>query len=140
MPRIQKHIYLAFEIRGKNLRPVNTNPVLHTFYYLLNDLKFERNGVKIVVTDKDPAVFEQIDSSWVKGSIHLNMEVINYPGQEHMTFGIDHGTGAFLLRELGKLKVEDGETQISVQEVTFSESYHRFPQVWPKEQIPVVVS
>jgi len=139
MPRIQKHAYLAFEIRGKNLTPKNTNPVLHQFYHLLNDIKFTRNGMKIVTTDKDPAVFEQIDSTWIKGSIHLNLEVINYPGQENTVLSIDHSTGAFLITELLKLKVE-GETQINILEVTFSLSDHRFPQVWPKGETPVVVS
>lgn len=137
MPRIQKHVYLAFEIRGKNLIPENTNPVLHQFYHLLNDIKFENGDMKIVTVDKDPAIFEQLDSTWIKGSIHLNLEIINYPGQEHMTFGIDHSTGAFLITELLKLKVE-GKIQINVLEVAFSESYRKFPNVWPKDQIPVV--
>jgi hypothetical protein len=127
MPRVQKHAYLAFEVRGKNLKPVNTNPVLHQFYYLLNELRFERGSMKIVVTDKDPAVLEQMDSSWVKGSIHLNMEV-----------SLDHSTSAFILNELAKLKVEEGKIQINVIEATFSESRRSFPQVWPKEQIPIV--
>ena len=137
MPRIQKHVYLAFEIRGKNLTPENTNPVLHKFYHLLNDIKFERGSMKIVTVDKDPANFEQLDSTWIKGSIHLNLEILNYPGQEHMTFGIDHSTGAFLITELQKLKVE-GKIQINVLEVAFSESYRKFPQVWPKDQIPIL--
>ena len=132
MPRIQKHVYLAFEIRGKNLIPENTNPVLHQFYHLLNDIKFERGSMKIVTVDKDPANFEQLDSTWIKGSIHLNLEVINYPGQENMTFDIDHSTGAFLITELLKIKVE-GKIQINVLEVASSQSYHKFPQVWPKE-------
>jgi hypothetical protein len=133
MPRIQKHVYLAFEIRGKNLTPKNTNPVLHQFYSLLNDIKFERGSMKIVTVDKDPANFEQMDSTWIKGSIHLNMEAINHPGQENMTFDISHSTGAFLITELRKLKVE-GEIQIDVLEVAFSQGDHEFPHVWPKEQ------
>jgi hypothetical protein len=138
MPRVQKHAYLAFEVRGKNLKPVNTNPVLHQFYYLLNELRFERGSMKIVVTDKDPAVLEQMDSSWVKGSIHLNMEVIGYREGEIDVRGLDHSTSAFILNELAKLKVEEGKIQINVIEATFSESRRSFPQVWPKEQIPIV--
>ena len=138
MPRVQKHAYLAFEVRGKKLRPENTNPILHRFYYLLNDLKLEKGGMKIVVTDKGEANLEQLDSTWIKGSIHLNLEVINYPGMGHMVCGLDHHTSAFLLRELGKLRVEEGKIQIKVQEATFSESRRSFPQVWPKDQIPVV--
>jgi hypothetical protein len=57
--------------------------------------------------------------------------VINYPGQENMTFDIDHSTGAFLITELQKLKVE-GKIQINVLEVASSQSYHKFPHVWPK--------
>ena len=131
MPRIQKHVYLAFEIRGKNLIPENTNPVLHKFYHLLNDIKFERGSMRIVTVDKDPANFEQIDSSWVKGSIHLNMEAVNHPGQEGMLFDISHSTAVFLITELQKLKVE-GKIQINVLEVAFSESYRKFPNAWPK--------
>jgi len=140
MPRVQQHAYLAFEVKGRNLKPENTNPILHKFYYMLKDLKLEKGGMKIVVTDKDRAILEQLDSTWIKGSIHLNMEVINYPGKEHIVRGLDHETGAFLLRELGKLRVEEGKgkIRIDVTEVTFSESYHKFPQVWPKDQIPIV--
>jgi len=61
------------------------------------------------------------------------MEAINHPGQESMLFDISHSAGAFLINELLKLKV-DGEIQISVLEVAFSQSYHEFPHVWPKEQ------
>jgi len=132
MPRIQKHVYLAFEVRGKNLIPKNMNPVLHQFYRLLNDIRFERGSTRIILTDKDPAQFEQLDSTWVKGSIHLNLDIIDYPGQEHMTFGIDHSMGVFLITELMKLKVE-GEIQINVLEVADSQSYHEFPHVWPKQ-------
>ncbi len=138
MPRIQKHVYLAFEVRGKNLIPEKTNPVLHEFYRLLNKIKFERGGLKIVTTDKDPANLEQIDSVWVKGSIHVNMEVINFPGQDHMTFGIDHNTGAFIINEMKKLKVEHKGIEINVLEVTFSASDRKFPQVWPRMQETVV--
>lgn len=138
MPRIQKHVYLAFEVRGKNLKPENANLALREFYRLLNKIKFERGGLKIVLSDKDPANLEQIDSTWIKGSIHLNMEVINFPGQEHMTFGIDHSTGAFILNEMKKLKVEHKGIEISVLEVTFSASDRKFPQVWPRAQETVV--
>lgn len=138
MPRIQKHVYLAFDVRGKNLTSRNTNPVLHEFYHILNDIRFERDGIKIIVTDKDPAQFEQMDSTWVKASIHLNLEVINYPGQENMTFGIDHSTGAFLINELLKLKIE-GEIQIDVLEVAFSQSNKEFPHLWPKEKSTGVI-
>lgn len=138
MARIQQHAYLAFGIKGKNLKPENTNPVLHEFYHLLNDLKLEKGKMKIVVIDKDHANLEQLDSTWIKGSIHLNMEILNFPGMENVIVGLDHETKAFLLRELGKLKVDEGKIQINVMEVTFSESQRSFPQVWPKDQIPIV--
>ncbi len=138
MPRIQKHVYLAFEIRGKNLIPKNTDPVLREFYRLLNDIKFERDSMKIVTVDKDPANFEQMDSTWVKGSIHLNLEAINHPGQENMTFDIDHSTGAFLITELRKIKVE-GEIRINVLEVVSSQSHHKSPHVWPKEHTTGII-
>ena len=142
MARVQKHVYLAFEIRGKDLEPKNTNPILHKFYYLLNDLRIERGNMKIVITNKDEANLEQLDSTWIKGSIHLNLEVIGYREGEISVYGLDHSTSALILNELAKLKVEEGERKsyimLIVKEVTFSASYHKFPNVWPKEQIGIV--
>ena len=142
MPRIQKHVYLAFEVRGKNLKPENANLALREFYRLLNKIKFERGGLKIVLSDKDPANLEQIDSTWIKGSIHLNMEVIGYRKGEEFVRDIDHDTEVLILRELLKLKVDEGKytkhITIQVLEATFTQSQKRYPNVWPREEIPVV--
>lgn len=137
--RIQKHVYLAFRIEGQKLKPENTNSVLHKFYHMLNDFRIEKGTMKIVVTDKDPAVLEQVDSTWLKGSIHLNMEVIGYREGEDFISAIDHSTGALILNELKKLKVDEGtyskHIKIEVLEVTFSELQRRFPDVWPVEPL-----
>ena len=135
MPRIQQHAYLAFKVEGKKLVGEDTNPVLHKFYNMLNDFRIEKGRMKIVVNRKDPAVLQQIDSTWLKGSIHLDMEVIGYPHER----GLDHETGALILNGLKKLRIEDGKyskhVKIEVLEVTFSENYRRFPNVWPVEPL-----
>lgn len=140
--RIQRHTYLAFEVRGQRLKRENTNPILHKFYHMLNDFKIQKGDMKIVVTDKDPANLQVMDSTWLKGSIHLNLEVLNFPAPENIIAGLDHSTEALILNELKKLKIDEGtyskHIKIEVLEVTFSESYHKFPQVWPKDQIPIV--
>lgn len=142
MARIQKHVWLAFKVEGKKLVGANTNPVLHKFYYMLNDFRIEKGTMKIVVNYKDAAVIQQIDSTWLKGSVHLDMEVIGYREGEEGVFGLDHSTSALILNELAKLKVDEGKytqhVKIEVLEVTFSENYRRYPNVWPSEQIPVV--
>ena len=136
MARIQKHVYLAFEVKGQKLKPETTNPILHKFYNALNNFCIKKGTMKIVVTDKDPAVLEQKDSTWIKGSIHLNMEVIGYrEGEENIT-ALDHETGALILNELWKLKVDEGtyskHVKIEVLEVTFSETQKQYPNVWPE--------
>jgi len=157
--RIQRHVYLAFEVRGKNLKPKSTNPVLHKFYNMLNDFRIERDTVNIVlnnrgervrekgkmgivVIDKDPANLEQKDSTWLKGSIHLNMEVIGYREGEEGILGIDHDIEVLILTELQKLKIDEGKynkhVKIEVLEVTFTQSQKRYPHVWPSNEIPVV--
>lgn len=133
--RIQKHLYLAFRISGQKLRPENTNPVLHKFYHILNDFRIEKGTMKVVVNYKDPAILQQIDSTWVKGSIHLDTEVIGYrEGEENIT-ALDHSTEALILNELAKLKVDEGtytkKIKIEVQEVTFSENLREHPDAWP---------
>ncbi|TET74629.1 MAG: hypothetical protein E3J56_02050 [Candidatus Aminicenantes bacterium] len=142
MARIQKHIYLAFKIEGQKLKGENTNPSLHRFYHMLNNFKIQKGDMKIVVTDKDPAVIEQVDSTWVKGSIHLNMEILNFPAPENMICGLDHSTEALILNELLKLKIDEGKytrhVKIEVLEVTFTQSQKRYPHVWPSNEIPVV--
>lgn len=139
MSRIQKHVYLAFEVRGQKLVGENTNPVLHKFYHMLNDFRIEKGKMGIVVRYKDPAVIEQVDSTWLKGSIHLDMEVIGYREDEEGIFGLDHSTEVLILRELKKLEVDEGKyskhIKIRVLEVTFSENYRRFPNVWPTEPL-----
>lgn len=139
MARIQQHVYLAFEVKGQKLVGKNVNPILHKFYRMLNDFKIEKGEMKIVVTDKDPAVLQQIDSMWLKGSIHLNMEVIGYREGEEGIFGLDHSTEALILNELAKLKVDEGKytqhVKIQVLEVTFSELQRRYPDVWPVEPL-----
>lgn len=142
MARIQRHVYLAFKVEGTRLKPERTNPILHKFYHLLNELKIEKDGMKIVLNDKDPAVIEQVDSTWLKGSIHLNLEVIGYRKGEEFIRGLDHNTEALLLNELKKLKVDEGKytkhITIQVLEVAFTQSRRRYPNVWPKNEIPVV--
>ena len=32
MPRIQKHVYLAFEVRGKNLKPEDIEPLVNELW------------------------------------------------------------------------------------------------------------
>lgn len=138
--RIQKHAWLAFSVRGKRLEARNTNPVLHKFYHLLNDFKIENGGMKIVVTSKDPAIIEQIDSTWLKGSIHLDMEIIGYPAEEeNIAVGLDHETSALILNELAKLEIDEGKysqhIKIEVLEATFSENLRQHPDVWPAEPL-----
>ena len=137
--RIQQHVYLAFKVEGQKLKPENTNPVLHRFYHMLNDFKIEKDRAKIVVTSKDPAILEQIDSTWLKGSIHLDMEILNYREAEEDITAIDHSTRALILNELKKLKVDEGKyskhIKIEVLEVTFSETQRQYPNVWPIEPL-----
>lgn len=139
MARIQKHVWLAFSVKGQKLERGNTNPVLHRFYHLLNDFKIENGKVKVVVTSKDPAIFQQIDSTWLKGSIHLDMEVIGYREGEENIMALDHSTEALILNELAKLKIDEGRysqhVRIEVLEVTFSENYRQFPDAWPVEPL-----
>ena len=139
MARIQKHVWLAFSVQGQKLEASYTNPVLHKFYHLLNDFRIEKNGkdgMKVVVTSKDPAVLQQLDSTWVKGSIHLDMEVIGYREGEENIIGLDHDTEALILNELAKLKVDEGRyskhVTIDVVEVTFSQTLREHPDVWPE--------
>ncbi len=137
--RIQKHVFLAFKVSGQKLEAKNTNPILHKFYYLLNDFKIEKEGMKVVVTSKDPAILQQIDSIWIKGSIHLDMEIIGYRPNEEYVYGIDHETEALILNELAKLKVDEGKynkkIKIKILEVTFSENQRQRPDVWPVEPL-----
>ena len=135
--RIQKHVFLAFKVEGQKLERGNTNPVLHKFYRMLNDFKIEKAGAKVVVVCKDPAIIQQIDSTWIKGSIHLDLEVIGYREDEEYITDIDHNMGALILNELKKLKVEEGKysqyIKISVLEATFSQTLKEHPEVWPVE-------
>ena len=131
--RIQKHAWLAFSVKGQRLEGKNTNPILHKFYHLLNDFKIEKEGMKIVVNSKDPAVLQQIDSSWIKGSIHLDMEIIGYRENEEFITDIDHNTGALILNELKKLKIDEDKIKIEVLEVTFSQTLKEHPEFWPME-------
>jgi hypothetical protein len=133
--RIQKHAYLAFKVEGQKLRAENTNPVLHKFYYLLNDFKIEKEGMKIVVVSKDPAIFQVIDSTWIKGSIHLNMEILNYREDEEDIRDIDHETGALILNELAKLKIDEDKIRIEVLEATFSQTQREHPEAWAEESL-----
>ena len=139
MARIQKHAWLAFSVKGQKLERGNTNPVLHKFYHMLNDFRIEEGVMKIVVTRKDPAVLQQIDSTWVKGSIHLDMEVIGYREGEIDVRGLDHSTEALIFNELAKLEIDEGKyskhVRIEVLEVTFSENYRQHPDVWPTEPL-----
>jgi len=109
---------------------------------MLNDFKIQKGDMKIVVTDKDPANLEQVDSTWIKGSIHLNMEVIGYREGEEGVLGLDHYTEALILNELKKLEIDTGKytkhVKIEVLEVTFTQSQKRYPHVWPSNEIPVV--
>ena len=140
--RIQVHTYLAFEVKGQKLKPEHTNPVLHKFYHMLNDFRIEKGRIGIIVIDKDPANLEQVDSTWVKGSIHLNMDVIDRRKTGNVMAGIDRETEILILRELLKLKVDEGKYSkhitIQVLEVTFTQAQKRYPHVWPKDEIPVV--
>lgn len=137
--RIQRHVYLAFKVEGTKLKPETTNPVLHKFYRMLNDFKIQKGDMKLVVTDKDPANLEQVDSTWIKGSIHLNMEVIGYREGEEGILGLDHDTEALILNELKKLEIDTGKytkhVKIEVLEVTFTQSQKQFPNVWPEEPL-----
>lgn len=140
--RIQVHTYLAFKVEGQKLKPENTNPILHKFYHMLNDFKIEDGKVGVVVIDKDPANLEQMDSTWLKGSISLNMDVIDRRVTENIICGVDDRMRALIRKELLKLKVDEGKyskhVKIEVLEVTFSETQRRYPNVWPREQIPIV--
>lgn len=134
--RIQKHVFLAFKVEGQKLERGNTNPVLHKFYHMLNDFKIEKSGAKVVVTSKDPAVLQVIDSTWIKGSIHLDTEIIGYREAEKYIADIDHEMGAFILNGLKNLEVDEGKyshIKISVLEATFSQTLKEHPEVWPVE-------
>ena len=141
MPRTQRHFYLAYEVRsGKDLRPKNTNPVLHTFYKMLNDLVLEKDGVKAVMNAKDPAINERVNSHQVKGSIHLDMDIIGVPGLEGSHVDLNAETESWILRELLNISVIEDNIRIAVMDVSTSPSFHEHPEFWPKNMIPVVVS
>ena len=139
MPSVQKHFYVCFWVEGKNhLKPESTNPVLHEFYRQLNDFVIERGDLKVAVNRKDEALFERVNPSLVKGSIHLDLDVIKFSGMENAFFDVDAETESLILRSLLRIEVEEKRIRIKVMDAT-SSAQKEHPEYWPND-VKVVVS
>jgi len=132
----QTHFSVCYHVRGTNLNPDRVNPLLRRFNQLLKDFKIEDEYHKVSVLTVDDSIFEQVDSSWIKCSTVVRVNVTDFNRQDSM-WGLPHSYSAEIHRKLREFTLTDGKyskrIDIEVKDTKEGQPGVKNFAIWPKE-------
>ena len=106
---LQTHFQVCYSVRGEKLNAKSCNPLLRRFVGILKDFKIEEGDFKAVVSLAGDTIIQEVDTRYLKVSIHLTVEAIDTsPSLDLNLYAMsDHHTALFH-RKLRELSLTDG--------------------------------